>query len=366
MKRYLVVFAMSMTFLLSGAQAQTGAPLKQIQTIPLPGVEGYFDHMAVDVKGQRLFIPGEHQRTLEVIDLRAGKVIHTISGFDGNPRKTVYIPQSNQIWVDMGNGTCKAFSGETYEMLKDIQLNPDSPPEAKREPDNGIYDPTTQMFYIGDRGDRSKVGTKGSIEIVDTKSGTYAGSITVDDSDPAGLALDGTGKLYVVLGATSQVAVVDLKKRQVVASWPITEGPLPHALGMDPVHRRLFIGSRVKPGHIYKPGKMVVMDADTGKVIDAIDTEGGADEVVYDAPSKRVYFTGTTGGVDVFKQVDPDHYERLALVPSGALAKTSILVPELKRFYVVVPKHIILTPPIPQSKEAAIEDAKVMVYEVMP
>jgi DNA-binding beta-propeller fold protein YncE len=366
MKRYLAVIGISMMFLFSKAQAQNGAPLKLIQTIPLPGVEGYFDHLAVDVKGERLFIPGEHQRTLEVIDLRAGKVIHTISGFDGNPRKTIYLPQSNQIWVDMGNGTCKAFSSETYQMLKDIQLNPDSPPEAKREPDNGIYDPSSQMFYIGDRGDRSKAGTKGSIEIVDTKNGTYAGSITVDDSDPAGLALDGNGKLYVVLGMTSQVAVIDLKKREVVASWPITEGPLPHALGMDTVHRRLFIGSRVKPGHIYKPGKMVVMDADTGKVIDAIDTEGGADEVVYDAPSKRVYFTGTTGGVDVFKQVDPDHYERLGLVPSGALAKTSLLVRELNRFYVVVPKHIILTPPIPQSKEAAIEDAKVLVYEVMP
>jgi hypothetical protein len=111
---------------------------------------------------------------------------------------------------------------------------------------------------------------------------------------------------------------------------------------------------------------MVVMDADTGKEIDSIDTEGGADEVVYDAPSKRVYFTGTTGGVDVFKQVDADHYERLALVPSGLIAKTSLLVPELHRFYVIVPKHVILTPPVPQSKEAYIEDAKLLVYEVMP
>jgi hypothetical protein len=43
-------------------QAQAPTPLKQIQTIPLPKVEGYFDHMAVDVKGQRLFVTGEHQR----------------------------------------------------------------------------------------------------------------------------------------------------------------------------------------------------------------------------------------------------------------------------------------------------------------
>jgi hypothetical protein len=42
------------------------------------------------------------------------------------------------------------------------------------------------------------------------------------------------------------------------------------------------------------------------------------------------------------------------------------LCPELNRFYSAVPKHVILTPPVPESKEATIEDAKVMVYEVLP
>ncbi|MCU1297945.1 MAG: hypothetical protein JWO91_2223 [Acidobacteriaceae bacterium] len=366
MNTHIAVVWILLMALVSGSQAEAREPLKLIQTVSLPDVEGYFDHMAVDVKGQRLFIPGEHQKTIEVVDLRAGKLLHTITGLDGNPRKTIYLPESNQIWVDLGNGICKAFSGETYELLKSIQLNPDSAVEAKREPDNGIYDPASHLFYIGDRGDRSKVGTKGSIEIVDTKTGTYVGSIVLDDNDPAGLALDpASPKMYVVLGATSRVAVIDRNKREVVATWPITDGPLPHALGFDAAHRRLFIGSRVKPGHLYKPGKMVVMDADTGKVIDSLDTEGGSDEVVYDAESKRVYLTGTTGAVDVFKQTDPNHYERLGLVPSGAIAKTSLLVREMNRFYVAVPKHVILTPPIPESKEATVEDAKILVYEVM-
>jgi DNA-binding beta-propeller fold protein YncE len=161
-------------------------------------------------------------------------------------------------------------------------LNPDSPPDANREPDNGIYDSATGLFYIGDRGDRSIEGTKGSVEIVDAKAGTYVGSITLDDNDPAGLALDpASTKLYVVLGATSQVAVIDRQKRAVIASWPITGAPLSHALGLDVAHHRLFIGSRVKRGHIYKPGKMVVMDADTGETIQVLDSEGGVDEVEY-------------------------------------------------------------------------------------
>jgi len=154
LKTYLVIFCTLWMILIPGAQAQTSAPLRQIQTIPMPNVEGYFDHPAVDIKGQRLFVPGEYQKTIEIVDLRAGKVIHEITGLEGNPRKVIYIPQSNQIWVDLGNGMCKGFSGDSYQLLKNIQLNPDSPPEAKREPDNGIYDPATGLFYIGDRGDR--------------------------------------------------------------------------------------------------------------------------------------------------------------------------------------------------------------------
>ncbi len=349
------------------AQSAATPPMRLVQTITLPDVEGYFDHMAVDIKGQRLFVPGEHQKTMEVVDLRAGKLLHTITDLQGNPRKIIYLPESNQIWVDMGNGTAQSFDGATYETLKTVHLNPDSPPEANREPDNGVYDDKAHLFYIGDRGDRSKPGTEGSIEIVNTETGTYAGNISLDDNDPAGLALDpGSEKLYVILGATSRLAVIDRAKRAVIKTWPISEGPLPHALCFDAAHHRLFIGSRVKPGHLYKPGKLVVMDSDSGKIIDAIDTEGGSDEVEYDAASKRVYLTGTTGAIDVFKQLDADHYQRLGLVPSGAIAKTSLLVRELNRFYVAVPKHVILTPPIPESKEATIEDAKILVYEVIP
>jgi hypothetical protein len=349
-----------------GAHAQSKAPARLIQIIPMPNVEGYFDHPAVDVKGQRLFAPGEHQRTLEIIDLRAGKVIHSITGLEGNPRKIIYLPDSNQIWVDLGNGVCKAFSGDSYEPLKTVQLHPNSTPEDKREPDNGILDRATGLFYIGDRGDRSKQGTKGSIEIVDTKNGTYVGSITLDDNDPAGLALDpASSNLYVVLGATSRVAVIDRQKREVTAMWPITpDAPLPHALGMDAANHRLFIGSRVKKGHIYKPGKLVVMNSENGNIVEVLDSEGGVDEVVYDPGTQRVYFTGTTGYVDVFKQMGPDHYERLGLVPTSPIAKTSLLVPELNRLYVIVPKHVVLTPPVPESTEAAIEDARVLVYEI--
>ncbi len=369
MKKYPAVFCFLCMTLACAAQAQNRPPMKLIQTISLPDVEGYFDHIAVDVKGQRLFVPGEHQRTIEVVDLRTGKRIHTITGFGGDPRKTIYIPESNEIWVDDGDASCKAFSGENFQLVKNIPLSGhELDADSHRVPDNGAYDAVKHLFYLGDRADGlKKEGIKGSIEIVDIKNGKYVGSIEVDGLNPAGLALDpASPRMFVVMGDTSQVQVIDRDKRAVVATWPITGGPEPHAVAFDQSHHRLLIGSRVKRGHLYKPGKMVVMDSDTGRVIDGIDTEGGVDEIEYDPVSKRVYYTGTTGFVEVFRQIDGDHYKSLGLVATGPIAKTSLLVPQLKRFYAAVPKHIILVPPVPQSKEATIVDAKIMVYEVMP
>jgi len=369
MKICLVVLCAFCTVAAVPAHGQTDPPLKLVQTIPLPNVEGYFDHMAVDIKGQRLFLPGEHQRTIEVIDLHTGKVIHTITGFGGDPRKTIYLPETNQIWVDDGDSTVKAFNADTYELVKNVPLTGhDKDKDSRKVPDNGVYDPTAHLFYLGDRSDSTpNAGPKGSIEIVDIKNGTLVGSIDVEGKNPAGLVLDpSSSKLFVVMGDTSQVVVIDREKRTVIASWPITGGPEPHAVAIDAPNRRLFIGSRVKRSHIYKPGKLVVMNADTGKVIDAIDTEGGVDEVEWEPHARRIYYTGTTGFVEVFKQIDADHYQSLGKAATGAIAKTSLLCPELNRFYSAVPKHVILTPPVPESKEATIEDAKVMVYEVLP
>jgi len=369
MKFCLVFLCALCLFLSSPALSQTTPPMKLIQTIPLPNVEGYFDHMAVDLKGQRLFLPGEHQRTIEVIDLREGKVIHTITGFGGDPRKTIYLPETNQIWVDDGDSTVKAFSGDTYELLKNVPLSGhERDKDSRKVPDNGVYDPTTHLFYLGDRSDSTpNAGPKGSIEIVDVQSGSLVASIDVEGKNPAGLALDPSShRLYVVMGDTSQVIVIDLEKRAVIASWPITGGPEPHAVALDAPQSPSFIGSRVKRSHVYKPGKLVVMDADNGKVIDVLDTEGGVDEVEWEPKSRRIYYTGTTGFIEVFKQLDANHYQSLGKVPTGVIAKTSLLVPELSRFYSAVPKHIILTPPVPQAKEAIVEDAKINVYELLP
>ena len=361
MKRGSAILLTLWMALVPSAYAQTEPPAKLVGYITLPDLEGWMDHMAVDVKTQRLFVPAEQKKAMEIVDLAAGKVIHTITGFDGAPRKTVYLADTNQIWVDDG-GSVKSFDASSYQLLKNIPFDLDK--SAKLIPDNGNFDPKSGLFYVTITADANSATAtvKGSVEIVDTKTGARVGNIKLDGTDPSGIAFDAaTPRMFVILGDTAQVQVINRDKRAIIATWEITGGTQPHTVAIDPAHHRLFVGARIKPGHIYKPGKMVVMDTETGKVVAALDTEGGADEIQYDAASGRVYFTGTTGHVDVFRQVDADHYEHLGKLVTAADAKTSLLVPELKRFYVAVPKRNVAVPP---TRDVITEDAELLVFEV--
>ncbi len=369
MKRFLAILLTLLTAFVSKAQSQQATNqqlpmmhmsgiLGLVETIPLPG-DGYMDHLAADVKGQRLFISGEAAKSLIAVDLRAGKVIHETKGLSAMPKKPFYLPETDEVWMTLTDSTVVAISGTTYEVTKIVKLSGYSDPN--RGADNAAYDPAAHLIYAGievfeDFGGSGQHGsTDASIDIVDTRSAKLVGSIKLPGGDPAGITIEPSGKrLYVTMGdiveGDSHVAVVDLEKRAVVAQWPITGGPVPHTAGLDAAHHRLFVGSRtiahtgnIGGGHQHEPGKLVVMDTETGKVVQALDSVGGADDLQYDAATGRIYFVGTTGTVAVFKELDPDHFQLLGKVPTGAISKTGLWVPELKRFYSAVPKHYVLT-----------------------
>ena len=72
--------ALSCFAAISGLVAQDSVALTPRTPIALTKVEGRMDHLSIDVKGQRLFATAFDNHTLEVIDLKTGRQIHTIPG----------------------------------------------------------------------------------------------------------------------------------------------------------------------------------------------------------------------------------------------------------------------------------------------
>ena len=343
--------------------------LRLVETIPLP-TEGYMDHLSYDLKNQHLFLSAENNKKVVVVDMKAGKVIQEIK-VGGNPRKPFFDSATNELWVDLGDNTVVALNGTTFEISKMIALTGGKNAPG-RDPDNAAFDAAKGLYYVAVR-TRDAGSKEGSIEIVDTKAAKLIGSIKMEGQEPAGIVLDpAANRLYAGMGdvvnGESVVKVVDIAKRAIVAEWSTAGGPQPHVAGLDAAHHRLFMGSRLGGGHNVDPGKLVIINTDTGKVVQTLDATGGGDEIFYDEPSKRVYFSGSTGTLAVFHEDDPDHFQLLGKVPTGAIAKSGIWIPELKRYYAAVPKHLVQLIPTTQYgvRDWITEEAHIMVFEELP
>jgi len=303
------------------AAQQDKEPLKLIQKITLPNVKGRIDHIDVDVKGKRLFVAGLENGTLEVVDLKAGKWIHSIPGFKA-PQGIAYLPSLNKLFVASNDdGMVRVFRGDTFELLDSIQLD--------LGPNRVAYDPRTNLLYVG-YGGRVAKKDKGEVGIIDVKTDKHIGDIDVG-LRAAEILINKSGQtLFVFDNVTAKIQVIDTKKRMMVSAWQVSsERPGDGAL--DEANHRLLIGTRMPP-------TMTVMDSDTGKEITSLPTVEGMDGVYYDGIHKRVYVSGgrdtDVGYVFVYQQKDADHYTQIGKIPTRSFAGTSFWCPELNRYYV--------------------------------
>src|SRR5712691_10390327 len=98
------------------------APLRLVQTIPLT-VEGRLDHLYADVKGMRLFVAALGNNSVEVIDLRAGKRVMSLTGIQ-KPQGVWYVPALKKLFIASGiDGMCRVYYGKTLELIDSIKLD---------------------------------------------------------------------------------------------------------------------------------------------------------------------------------------------------------------------------------------------------
>lgn len=104
--------------------ADPESPLVLERTIPLTGVSGRIDHMAVDLRRGRLFVAELGNGTVDVVDLAAGKAIHRITGLK-EPQGVGYSPQADVIAIaSAGDGSVRLFNGEDLSPAGVVSLVP--------------------------------------------------------------------------------------------------------------------------------------------------------------------------------------------------------------------------------------------------
>lgn len=299
------------------ATAQSNAPLRLEKTIPLPDVQGRIDHMSIDVTNQRLFVAALGNNTVEVIDVKAGKRIHTITRLH-EPQGVLYLPDVNRLYVANGeDGSLRIFDGASYAPIKTVKLGEDA--------DNVRFDPEKKHVYVG------YGGGSGALAVMN-EDGTKVAEIALD-AHPESFQVEKNGpRVFVNLPKSQKVAVVDRTTASVVAAWGTGGAVSNYPMALDEGDHRLFIVCRT-------PAQLRVLDTNSGKLIEKLPAIGDSDDVFYDKARKRVYATGGEGGISVYQQQDPDHYKEVAKIPTVKGARTGFFSPDLSQLFVAVQRQ---------------------------
>ncbi len=328
-----IMFAMLMSAA-SPASANEAAPLQIMHAAPLPGFSGDFDHFAVDEKGGRLFLAAEDHKTVEVFDLQTGRRLKSITGF-GTPHSIIYLPATDRILVTDGEkGTLEMLRGSDYAAVDHV--------DGLAGADSMKLDAPAQIVYVVTGGkdvplDYSFLKTKKKVS-----------ELRIESNHVEAFALESSSsRLFVNITDRHEVAVVDRKAMKEITRWPIGSQADNSPMAYDEQHHRLLIVCR-------KPGTLVVMDADSGKVVAHLPAAERSDDIAFDAEKGRIYVPGGEGYISVFHQKTADQYELLAKVKTEPGAKTCLLVPSLARYFVAVS---------PGDTKAT---AKVLTYRVLP
>ena len=293
------------------------APLLLVQEIPLPNVGGRIDHFTFDAKRKRVIGAALGNNTVEVVDTFAGRDIHSITGA-ADPQGVVYVGEMNKLFVANGtDGKLRIYDGASFNLLNTVDIGEDA--------DNVRYDPAEKRIYVAYGGDEV-----GGIAVIDAATAKRLEDVAKLDAHPESFQIAASKPLiYANIATKAKVVVIDRTTHK-VKDWPLKTGKANYPMALDEADHRLFVVTR-------RPAQLVVLDSDSGATVASVLCVNDADDLYYDAGRKRIYVPGGEGFISVIQQVDADHYQAFAKVPTTIGARTGLWYEKRDRLYLAVP-----------------------------
>jgi DNA-binding beta-propeller fold protein YncE len=183
--------------------------------------------------------------------------------------------------------------------------------------------------------------------IIDAKDGSIAGTIDDLGGAPEQAVTDGKGKIYVDIEDKDNVAVVDAKALQVTAHYDISEkAKTPAGLAFDVKNHVLFVACRNAPA-------MVILNADTGKIITTLPIGTGVDGAFFNPSTMEVFSSQGDGTLTVIKEKSPTEFVVEQTVATKTSGKTLSLDAKTGHIYVIAAEYGAATPPPAPAPGAA-------------
>jgi len=298
------------------ARAADPTALELLQTIDLKGKSGGLDHLTFDGKRQRLFVANKTNNSLDVVDLKAGKLLRQIKGQSG-VQGLAFAPDLDRLFAALGGGgLVNIFEGDSNKLVRTIKVG--------EEADNLRYHKPTGRIYVAH--------AEAGMDVIEGKDFSELKDIKLPaESEAFQFDID-NHRLFANTPAVRQVQVIDTEKNEIIGNYPVKLADKNFAMAYDAPGKRLFIGCR-------KPGMVVVMDSTSGKEIKGVEIPGGVDDLWLDAKRNRLYASCGEGFLTVISLGDGDAYNVVEKISTTAGASTSYFDADTGRLYLAVPRQ---------------------------
>ncbi len=284
-----------------------------VKTITLGGTEGW-DYISMDSAARRLYIG--RMSYMDVVDVDSGTVVGKLTGMPGVHGIALVPDLGRGFTVDNEDNTSTILDLKTLEKIGTVK--------AGKHPDSYAYDELTKRVFI-----MNSAGADATA--INAADGTVAGTIAFD-GQPEFVVSDGRGKIFVNITDKNQILEFDGQTLQVLHRWSLAPGEGPSGLSMDRKNRRLFSACDNQ--------KMVIMDADTGKVVAALPTGAVTDASLFDPDTGNAFASaGGAGTLTVIHEDSPDKFSVVEDVPTQAGARTMALDTKTHNVLLVTARH---------------------------
>ena len=295
--------------LVAAIPAMAAPAYRLARSVPL-GAPDRWDYTVFDADGGRLYVA--HGDRIAVLDGRTGALIGEVPGIAGGTHGTAISTATGQGFTDDGaGGLAIAFDLKTLQITHRIAAGDDA--------DAIVLDKASGHVFVVD-------GDPGTLTVIDPVTNTVVATIPAGEKMEYATS-DDMGTVYVAGEDRSDLLKIDSASNKVVARWPAPDCAKPHGLAFDKAGRRLFMGCVNKV--------MMVIDADTGRIVAKLPIGRGSDAIAYDARRHRVFSSnGADGTVSVYQQGSPDSYRPLDTIPTAVSGRTMAVDPASGRLFV--------------------------------
>lgn len=278
-----------------------------VTEIPIGG-EGGWDILTIDSAAHRLYL--SHATKIVIVDLNKNAVAGEIAD---TPGVHAFVPVPELQRGFSSNGKESKSSVVDLTTLKTI-----SKVATGANPDCVVYEPHRGEVYVFNH-------TGNSATVINAKTLSVSATIPLGGSPEFATVDEGTGRVYCNIEDKSEVAVIDVNKHEVIAHWPLAPGEEPSGIALDARHHRLFSTCHNKT--------MVMLDTDTGKVIDKVPIGAGVDGCAFDEATQLVFASCGDGTTTIAREESPDKLNVVQVLKTERGARTMALDTATHRIY---------------------------------